>query len=89
MIRNFQEKIKSQISHIGYVNGNIIHYWHGKKANRRYHERWSILVNNNYNPITDIKRDWQGIITLNDNKSKLKRDIQNYFILRNEDSIDE
>jgi len=89
MIRHFQEKIKSQIGHIGYVNGNIVHYWHGKKANRRYHERWSILVNNNYNPISDIKRDWQGIITLNDNKSKLKRDIQNYFILRNEDSIDE
>lgn len=88
-IRQFQEKIKTKIGELGYVNGNIVHYWHGKKADRRYFERWNILVSNQYNPVTDIKKDWQGLYALSDNKPKLKRDIQTYFILRNEDSIDE
>jgi hypothetical protein len=88
-ISQFQERIKSKIGELGYVNGNIVHYWHGKKADRRYYERWNILIENKFNPLIDIKRDWQGLLILNNNKPKLKRDIQNYFILRNEDSIDE
>ena len=88
-IRQFQERIASKIGELGYVNGNIVHYWHGKKADRRYFERWSILIENKYNPHSDIKKDWQGLYTLNTNKPKLKKDIQTYFILRNEDSIDE
>jgi len=29
---------------IGYVKGTIYHFWHGKKRNRQYKERWQILL---------------------------------------------
>jgi hypothetical protein len=87
-ITAFQMRCKSFHGELGYVNGNIVHYWHGKKADRKYSERWQILINNQFDPYTDLKYDWQGVLCLV-GKPKLKRDIQDYFIQRNEDSIDE
>lgn len=46
---------------VGYVPGLLLHYWHGKKRDRRYKERWQILVGNDYDPDLDLKRDWQGL----------------------------
>jgi hypothetical protein len=73
---------------IGYVKGTIYHFWHGKKRNRKYKERWSILIDNNFNPATDIHKDWQGVLTLYPGHEKLRDDIREYFQSRNEDSID-
>ncbi len=73
---------------IGYMEGTISHYWHGKKKDRRYTERWKILIDNEYDPDTDIKRDWQGLWQLAGNKQKLRDQIRSYFRARNEDSID-
>lgn len=73
---------------IGYVDGTINHYWHGTKANRRYGERWSIIIDNKYNPETDLKKDWQGLYQLTDRSIALRDQIRAYFRARNEDSID-
>lgn len=73
---------------VGYVNGTIMHFWHGKKKDRRYNERWEVLINNEFNPLADIKRDWQGLWQLAGNKPKLRDDLRHYFQQRNEDSID-
>lgn len=73
---------------IGYVPGLLLHHWHGKKRDRRYRERWDILVSNQYDPDVDLKRDWQGLYTLTDRSIKLRDDIRAYFRSRNEDSID-
>lgn len=76
---------------IGYVNGSIHHYWHGKKKNRFYIDRWSILVKNKYDPDTDLKKEWNGVYALDlysTRQKTLAREIQDYFSLRNEDSID-
>lgn len=73
---------------IGYVDGAILHYWHGKKKDRNYINRWDILVENKYDPTTDIKRDWQGLWQLTDRNVALRDGIRRYFRARNEDSID-
>lgn len=74
---------------VGHVKGTIIHYWHGKKADRKYWDRWKILVENQYDPFLDIRRDWQGLLQIDDyQKPRLRDDIRSYFYSRNEDSID-
>lgn len=73
---------------IGYANGTILHYWHGKKADRKYKDRWEILVSNNYDPDLDIKYDEQGLTQFSGRNPKLEYEIRAYFHQRNEDSID-
>jgi len=73
---------------IGYVDGLLNHHWHGRKVDRYYSDRWRILVDNKYNPETDLKRDAQGLYVLMDRSQGLRDGIRTYFRSRNEDSID-
>jgi len=72
---------------IGYVPGLLLHYFHGAKKFRNYIGRWQILIENKFDPLTDIRRDWQGLYSLTDDKPKLRDDCRNYFRQRNEDDI--
>lgn len=76
---------------VGVVSGLIVHYWHGAKVNRRYKDRWRILVDNQYNPNTDVKYDWQGLLQLVDRGEQrsidLRDQIMRYFRERNEDAL--
>lgn len=88
-LKTWQDRAVSSLGRdIGYVPGTILHYWHGKKKDRRYGDRWQILERHAYCPLTDIKRDWQGLYKLSGNKNKMRDDIRDYFRSRNEDSID-
>lgn len=73
---------------VGVVDGSIAHYWHGKKRDRRYGERWQILRDNQFDPLVDIKRGWNELIRLDANKPQLRDQLRAYFRGRNEDSID-
>lgn len=73
---------------VGYVDGMLIHHWHGRKTDRKYRDRGKILVENGYNPHIDLKRDAQGLYQLTERSIKLRDDIRSYFRARNEDSID-
>jgi hypothetical protein len=77
------DKIKRNI---GYVDTALNHYFHGAKKNRNYGNRWKILVDNHYNPLTDIKRNWNGIYQLTDANIDLRDGIRQYLNSRNEDS---
>jgi hypothetical protein len=83
-IINYEKNISSL--RFGYVPGIIYHYFHGNKQNRKYTERWQILVKHNYNPFTFIKYDNNGVIIPSDIFPKtLADDIMQYFEERNED----
>jgi hypothetical protein len=85
-ILEYELKIKSL--RFGYVPGLIRHYFHGSKINRKYQDRWQILIKHNYNPVTFITKDKSGIIIpTKEFPELLKSDIYNYFLERNEDSI--
>lgn len=88
MLRWQERAIKYLHKDIGFVEGTISHYWHGKKRDRKYKERWSILTGNNFDPDIDLKRDSQGLYVWTDHNIRLRDDVRAYFRQRNEDSID-
>jgi hypothetical protein len=79
-------------ANVGFVPGTVLHHWHGRKAARQYWSRCKILTDTQFDPSTDLKRDWQGLYQLvdhNDDRSVLLRDsIREYFRSRNEDGTE-
>ena len=83
-ILDFQKKAKNL--RFGYVPGVIRHYFHGTKANRKYNDRYKLLIKYNYSPYIDVKYDEQGIIIPSSYFSEeFKNEIFNYFKERLED----
>jgi len=71
---------------IGYLPHTIEHFWHGPKPKRRYIERWDIIIKHEFDPFEDLKRNVFGVLELAGNKPDLTRDIDIYFLMRDEDS---
>jgi hypothetical protein len=89
MLVNWQDRATKYVrKNIGYMDGLLVHYWHGNKKDRRYVDRWKILLEEQYDPIDDLKKDWQGLWQLTDRSVQLRDRIRAYFRQRNEDSID-
>lgn len=89
MILSWQDRAERYVKRdVGYMDGILLHYFHGKKKDRKYSEREQILVKEQYDPYKDIYHDWQGLYRLEDDRIKLRDDIKKYFRHRNEDSID-
>jgi hypothetical protein len=81
----FQEKAKQL--RLGYTPGVIRHHYHGSKQNRRYTERWKVLIEHSYSPNTHVKYDKKGILIPTEHFSnEFKNDIFNYFKERKEDN---
>lgn len=86
--KRWQERAEKHIKrNVGYVPGLLLHYWHGPKVNRRYVDRWKILVEEKYDHEKDLKYDPQGVLQLTDHNIRLRDRIQNYFRVREEDDI--
>jgi len=86
-VMRWQERADFHIRrNIGFVWGTLEHRWHGRKADRKYINRWDIIVRNKFNPDIDLKRNWFGVLELAGNKPQLTRDVDNYFRQRNEDA---
>jgi hypothetical protein len=82
----FEFQKKANKLRLGYTPGVIRHHFHGSKLNRKYTERWKILMENQYSPDRDICYDETGILIPTNCFSKnFKDDIMNYFIERKED----
>lgn len=83
----WDERARTHIKRdVGYLPGMLLHHWHGRKVDRRYQDRWKILVENKYDPEFDIKPDWQGLYQFVGNKPRLEQDIRRYFMARDEDN---
>jgi hypothetical protein len=77
----FQNKARKL--RLGYVPGVILHHFHGSKVNRCYTERWKLLMEHQYSPVTDLVYR-EGILhaLISD---EFKESIMNYFKERKED----
>lgn len=85
----WQERANVHVNkNVGFMPGTIFHHWHGKKKDRKYTERWQILIKHGYDPDQDLMRDWQGLYHLSDKGERMRNDLRRYFHVRNEDSID-
>jgi hypothetical protein len=86
----FQDRCERHIGRdIGFVEGTILHGWHGRKVDRKYGERWDILIQNGFDPRLHLKRDHQGLWQLEEDRIGLRDGIRAYMRGRNEDSVDE
>lgn len=85
-ILEFEKKIS--LLRFGYIPGIIRHFFHGSKKNRKYNDRWKILIKYDYSPYKDLLKDPDtGIISCSEHFSQdFKNEIMYYFIERNEDS---
>jgi len=71
---------------LGYTPGIIRHFFHGSKQNRRYTDRWKILMKHNYSPQKDLTYNDKGVLIFTATTSNdFKQDILNYFHERKED----
>lgn len=73
---------------LGFVNGTILHHFHGAKKARKYVSRWEILIQSAYDPETDVKRNSKGVFELISTRLAVRDGIRAYFTSRNEDSPD-
>jgi hypothetical protein len=90
MIREWQKRADACVKrNIGYVPGTITHYYHGSKKDRQYTERWSIIVDNKYDPYSDVHYDRHGVLRLTDavcpRTRGLRDGLKRYFRERRED----
>ena len=87
----WQERAEAHVRrNVNYVPGLITHWWHGKKRDRRYVERWQILAEHGFDPDLDLRRDWSqhGLLELGTRSPGLRDGIRKYLRARNEDSLD-
>lgn len=88
---NWQDRALKHIrKNVGYMPGLLNHYYHGKKEDRRYNTRWKLLVETKFDPLTDLKRNVDGLWQLHDDGTdrfiELRDGLRKYSRLRNEDS---
>jgi hypothetical protein len=82
----YQDRVKQL--RLGYVPGVIRHYFHGSKKNRKYTERWQILLKHDFSPSSHLKRDKNGVLIPTETcPRELVDDIFTYFKERNEDEF--
>lgn len=83
-IRAFEERVKGL--RIGYVPGVIRHHYHGSKVNRKYTERWELLIKHGYDPSIHVKKNTDGILVPTKScPREFLKDIMKYFEERKED----
>lgn len=84
-ILNYQKKAKGLKAY--YMDGSIIHYFHGAKKFRGYMTRPKILTDHKFNPYKDLKMQPNGVYKLV-GQDNMKIDLRNYFNSRNENSTE-
>ena len=84
-VLDFQERVKNL--RLGYVPGVIRHHYHGSKKDRKYSERWQILISHQYDATSHIRWESNGLLVPSSScPPGLLADILGYFRERNEDA---
>lgn len=86
---DWQAKCELHVKHnVGHVDDVMIHYWHGRRADRGYVVREQILALNAFDPFTDLIRDENGLLHLAGNKPELRDELAAHLESRDEDRMD-
>ena len=70
---------------IGVTDGDVVHLYHGAKADRRYQERVAYLSDHDFDPAADLELDHNGLWRWASDKPKMHRAVRRYFDLRKDD----
>ncbi len=83
---NWSKKIYNSVkSKVSFIDGTLLHLWHGDLADRKYTDRQKALEEYRYNPYTDIKPDNNNCWKWSHNDKELRSWAKQYFISRKED----
>ncbi len=93
MVNQWYHRCRTHIRrNVGVMSGSIVHHWHGRKAQRGYNAKHSLLAQIGFDPLRHLKRDSQGLWQLHDDRStafvQLRDMMRTIANDRNEDSID-
>ncbi len=89
MIYHWRDRAALVQKNVGVMPGLALHHYHGAKRGRKYATREQILATSQFNPDTDLQRDWQGLYQLRtyDQRTITLRDqVREYFHQRDEDA---
>lgn len=70
---------------IGFVNGTLLHLWHGDLKDRQYAGRHRDFQQFGFDPSMDIAADDNGCWHWNSDKPRMHQYVRNYFAARKED----
>lgn len=73
---------KAKNSKFGYLEGTVLHYYHGSIENRQYNSRYDYLCEKKYNCSIDTFYNCDKVLCLTDSGLRLESDIKKYFELR-------
>lgn len=80
--RKIYDAVRSKVT---YVDGTLLHLWHGDQVYRDYADRHRVIEHHKFDPYSDIAIGRNGCWRWNDRKSKLKKWAAEYFVSRRED----
>ena len=81
MLMEYQHKCQN--FKLSYVPGTILHHWHGRFEDRKYKERWEVLVRHAFDPIKDVTMS----LRLTPSGKRMEKDLKAYFEGRREDFV--
>jgi hypothetical protein len=67
-----------------YVDGVILHLFHGKIKNRLHGNRYKLIKSFNFDPNKDLQKNKDGCWDWSTDKIGLKKTVEKYFYIRNE-----
>jgi len=71
MLLEYEERCRRYIrKNVGAMEGTVIHYWHGRKSERKYSEKRKLMGTANFDPLRHLKRDSNGLWALHDDGSE-------------------
>ncbi len=72
---------------VGYVEGALLHFWHGCMASRQYLSRWEVIDRYRFDPLADLTYRADGLLTFTSAGQRLAAAVEAYFRSRDEDSV--
>jgi hypothetical protein len=70
---------------VGFIDGELLHLWHGRTENRRYRQRLEDLSRFDFDPQADIVTDPGGAWRWSSDKPAMHTYVRDYFAARMED----
>ena len=76
----WSELVKQYVNaNVGYIEGTVVHFFHGWPSDRGYVTRGKILIDNHFDPDVDVGYREGGLMYFSTEKPKLQQGIIEYF----------